>query len=102
MKLAFFNDYKLGVVKGDSVVDVSDVVHDLHAHAPQDLLRALIENFSDYRGKLEEAATSRQGTPLNQVDIKPPVPKPYSIVAMAVNYMEDGTRDAPAAHQRLP
>ena len=96
MKLAFFNDYKLGVVKGDSVVDVSDVVHDLHAHAPQDLLRALIENFSDYRGKLEEAATSRQGTPLNQVDIKPPVPKPYSIVAMAVNYMEDGTRSEPA------
>ncbi len=96
MKLAFFNDYKLGVVKGDSVVDVSDVVHDLHAHAPQDLLRALIENFSDYRGKLEEAATNRQGTPLNQVDIKPPVPKPYSIVAMAVNYMEDGTRSEPA------
>ena len=72
MKLAFFNDYKLGVVKGDSIVDVSDVVHDLHAHAPQDLLRALIENFSDYRGRLEEAAASGQGTPLNQVDIKPP------------------------------
>ena len=96
MKLAFFNDYKLGVAKGDSIVDVSDVVSDLHAHSPQDLLRALIENFSSYRGKLEEAAASRQGTPLAQVDIKPPVPKPYSIVAMAVNYMEDGTRDAPA------
>ena len=96
MKLAFFNDQKLGVAKGDSIVDVSDVVSDIHAHSPQDLLRTLIENFGSYRGRLEEAANSRQGTPLSQVDIKCPVPKPYSIVAMAVNYMEDGTRDAPA------
>ena len=26
MKLAFFDDFKLGVVTGDKVVDVSDVV----------------------------------------------------------------------------
>ena len=96
MKLAFFDDHKLGVVKGESVVDVSEVVHDLHAHAPQDLLRALIENFSQYRGRLEEAAASGQGVPLSQVRLRSPVPKPYSIVAMAVNYMEDGTRSEPA------
>ena len=29
MKLAFFDDYKLGVVQGDGIVDVSAVVHDL-------------------------------------------------------------------------
>src|SRR5262249_6744230 len=34
--------------------------------------------------------------PLTQVKLRPPVPKPYDIVAMAVNYMEDGTRSAPA------
>ena len=28
MKLLFFDDFKLGVLKGDSVVDVSDVVRD--------------------------------------------------------------------------
>src|SRR4030095_13597881 len=37
-----------------------------------------------------------QGKPLSQVRIRPPVPKPYNIVAMAVNYMEDGTRSEPA------
>ena len=31
MKLAFFDDYKLGVVKGDSIVDVSAAVHGLKA-----------------------------------------------------------------------
>ena len=29
MKLAFFDDYKLGVVKGDSIVDVSAAVRDI-------------------------------------------------------------------------
>ena len=30
------------------------------------------------------------------VRLRPPVPKPYDIVAMAVNYMEDGERAEPA------
>jgi 2-keto-4-pentenoate hydratase/2-oxohepta-3-ene-1,7-dioic acid hydratase in catechol pathway len=34
--------------------------------------------------------------PVGQVRIRPPLPKPYNIVAMAVNYMEDGTRSEPA------
>ena len=34
--------------------------------------------------------------PLADVRIRPPVPKPTTIDCMAVNYMEDGTRDAPA------
>ncbi len=29
MKILFFDDYKLGVLKGDTVVDVSSVVHDI-------------------------------------------------------------------------
>ena len=34
--------------------------------------------------------------PLGQVRIRPPLPKPTTIVCMAVNYMEDGTRTEPA------
>ena len=29
MKLLYFDDYKLGVLKGDTVVDVSSVVQDI-------------------------------------------------------------------------
>jgi 2-keto-4-pentenoate hydratase/2-oxohepta-3-ene-1,7-dioic acid hydratase in catechol pathway len=39
------------------------------------------------------------------VRIRPPVPKPFTIVCMAVNYMEDGTRSEPApinAFQKAP
>jgi 2-keto-4-pentenoate hydratase/2-oxohepta-3-ene-1,7-dioic acid hydratase in catechol pathway len=96
MKLLFFDDFKLGVLKDDSVVDVSDAVRDIPHTSPHDLINRLIEGFSEYRGRLEEVVNERRGTPVNQVRIRAPHPKPYNIVAMAVNYMEDGTRDAPA------
>ena len=34
MKLAYFDDYKLGVMKGDNIVDVSAVVRDIPHHGP--------------------------------------------------------------------
>lgn len=96
MKLVFFDDFKLGVVQGDAVVDVSGVVGTIPHMSPQDLLNRLIAGFAEYKSQLEAAAQRGAGIPLSQVRLRPPVPKPYDIVAMAVNYMEDGTRDAPA------
>jgi hypothetical protein len=43
MKLAFFDDFKLGLVAGDSVVDVTDVVKDISRLGPQDVMRGVIE-----------------------------------------------------------
>ena len=105
MKLLFFDDFKLGVLKGDAVVDVSHVVQDIPHLGPHDLLNGLIERFGEYRPKLEAAVEKGQGVPVSGVRIRPPVPKPFTIVCMAVNYMEDGTRDEPApinAFQKSP
>src|SRR5213596_3520173 len=96
MKLLFFDDFKLGVLKGDAVVDVSDVVRGIPHTGPHNLLSGLIERFADYKGRLEEAVQRGQGVAVSQVKVRPPVPKPYNIVCMAVNYMEDGTRAEPA------
>ena len=96
MKIMFFDDFKLGVLKGDAVVDVSQVVRDIPRTGPHNLISGLIERFSDYRAALEKAAASGKGMPLSQVRIQPPLPKPYNIDCMAVNYMEDGTRAEPA------
>ena len=97
MKILYFDDFKLGVLKGDnSVVDVSAVVKDIPHTGPGDLINGLIERFSSYRQKLEAAAASGTGIPLASVRIRPPLPKPTTIDCMAVNYMEDGTRSAPA------
>jgi 2-keto-4-pentenoate hydratase/2-oxohepta-3-ene-1,7-dioic acid hydratase in catechol pathway len=96
MKIVFFDDFKLGVLKGDTVVDVSRVVQDLPRLGPQDVIRGVIERFGELRPRLEAAAAQGQGVPLDRVKIRPPLPKPANIVCMAVNYMEDGTRSEPA------
>ena len=96
MKILYFDDFKLGVLKGDTVVDVSAVVQDIPHTGPHDLINGLIEHFDDYRGKIEAAVESGTGVPVSSVHIRPPLPKPGNIDCMAVNYMEDGTRDAPA------
>ena len=96
MKLLYFNDWRLGVLKGDNVVDVTAVVQDIPHVGPGDLINGLIERFPQYKGHLEAAAASGQGVPVASVKIRPPLPKPTNIDAMAVNYMEDGTRKEPA------
>ena len=91
MKLAFFDDFKLGVVKGDNIVDVSATVADIPHTGPGDLMSGLIARWDSYKGKLEAAVAAGAGVALSGVRIRPPVPKPGNIVCMAVNYMENGT-----------
>jgi 2-keto-4-pentenoate hydratase/2-oxohepta-3-ene-1,7-dioic acid hydratase in catechol pathway len=96
MKIVFFDDFKLGVLKGEGVVDVSTVVKDIPRLGPQDVIRGVIERFAELGPRLEAAAAQGQALALDRVKIRPPLPKPANIVCMAVNYMEDGTRSEPA------
>ncbi|HET6234529.1 MAG TPA: fumarylacetoacetate hydrolase family protein [Acetobacteraceae bacterium] len=96
MKLAFFDDYKLGVVKDDGIVDVSAIVRDIPHTGPGSLISGLIGHFAAWRGKLDAAAAAGKPVPLAGVQLRAPLPKPGNIACMAVNYMEDGTRSAPA------
>ena len=96
MKLLYFNDFKLGVLKGDTVVDVSDEVKGIAHTGPGDLMNSLIEQWDGYKARLEAAVAKGSGVPVSSVRIRPPVPGPRTIDCMAVNYMEDGTRSAPA------
>jgi 2-keto-4-pentenoate hydratase/2-oxohepta-3-ene-1,7-dioic acid hydratase in catechol pathway len=96
MKILYFDDFKLGVLEANGVVDVSQAVRDIPHTGPHDLISGLIERFGAYRPRLEEAARHGRGIPVDRVRIRPPLPRPVNIVAMAVNYMEDGTRSEPA------
>ena len=91
MKLVYFNDYRLGVLKGDAVVDVSAAVADIPHTGPGDLMSGLIARFDSYKAKLQAAADAGTGVPLASVSLRAPLPKPGNIVCMAVNYMENGT-----------
>jgi 2-keto-4-pentenoate hydratase/2-oxohepta-3-ene-1,7-dioic acid hydratase in catechol pathway len=96
MKLAFFDDFKLGVVAGDKVVDVTDAVKDIQRLGPQDVMRGVIERFDALKDRLVDAAAKGHGKPVSQVRLRPPLLKPENIICMAVNYMEDGTLPEPA------
>lgn len=95
MKLVYFDDFRLGVIRGEAVVDVSAVVRDVPHTGPHNLISGLIERFADYRRRLEEEAARGSAIPLATVKIRPPLPKPGNIACMAVNYMEDGTLKEP-------
>jgi 2-keto-4-pentenoate hydratase/2-oxohepta-3-ene-1,7-dioic acid hydratase in catechol pathway len=91
VKLLFFDDFKFGVAKDDTVVDVSAAVADSPRTRPQDVIRGVIEGWSEFQEILTRAAADGQGVPLNSVRIRPPLPRPNNIDCMAVNYMENGT-----------
>ena len=84
MKILFFDDWKLGVLNGDNVVDVTDVVKDIPRVGPGDVINGLIARFDAYKARLQEAATKGTGVPVSRVRVRPPLPKPTTIVAMAV------------------
>jgi 2-keto-4-pentenoate hydratase/2-oxohepta-3-ene-1,7-dioic acid hydratase in catechol pathway len=96
VKLVFFDDFRLGVLQGDAVLDVSSAVEAIPHTGPHDLISGLIGRFAEHKDRLNAAAGRAKGVPLAKVRIRPPLPKPTNIVCMAVNYMEDGTRAEPA------
>ena len=96
MKLMVFNDDRVGVVRGVSVVDVTAAVEGVPHTDAGNLMSAVVARFADLRAPIERAAAAGAGLPLAQVRIRPPLPRPNNVVCMAVNYMEDGTRKEPA------
>ena len=81
MKLLYFDDFKLGVLKGESVVDVSAVVKDIPHIGPHDLISGLIARFAEYRAA---GGGRRQGSGCRSARCgsRPPIPR-LNIDAMA-------------------
>ncbi len=91
MKICYFNDYRLGVVKGDQVVDITDAVKDVPHLETRDIIIGLIAKWDSHKARVEKAAADGKGVALASVRLRAPVPRPGNIDCMAVNYMEDGT-----------
>jgi 2-keto-4-pentenoate hydratase/2-oxohepta-3-ene-1,7-dioic acid hydratase in catechol pathway len=87
MQFVHFDDFRLGVLTGDRVVDVSDLVGGA-GDGPSSRLAALIAKWPELAPALRDAAGSRAGVPLGAVRLRPSVPKPGQLVCAAVNYLE--------------
>jgi 2-keto-4-pentenoate hydratase/2-oxohepta-3-ene-1,7-dioic acid hydratase in catechol pathway len=87
MQLVHFDSFRLGVLNGGSVVDVTDIVGDTGL-SPQSRLEALIANWEELAPALRDAVGRGGAVPLDQVRLRPSVPRPGQLVCAAVNYLE--------------
>ena len=98
MKLLLFNDYRLGVLTGDRVVDVTRVVPGAE-HLPKTplggeaIIETVIESFDSLRAPLEAAAGQGEGAPLADVRIRPPLPRPPNALCAFSNYQDRDTAE---------
>ena len=89
MKLGFYNDFRPCLVTERGVVDIGGVVRPYEGGTPQLLLENIIRNFNQLRPELEAAAESGDAVPLDQVRLRPPVPRPGKILMGQGNYLEN-------------
>ena len=76
MKLAFFNDYQLGVITEDGIVDIGDALSGLSSHTPQELIRMVIEDFDNLGSTIADASENGAAIALDSVSLKAPIPSP--------------------------
>lgn len=88
MKLAIFDDLRLGAVDGDQVVDVTSALPWPHDADPLTATwwRRLCRDFEWVGTALVAAAAAGPARPLDQVRLRAPVLNPSKIVAAASNY----------------
>jgi 2-keto-4-pentenoate hydratase/2-oxohepta-3-ene-1,7-dioic acid hydratase in catechol pathway len=93
MKLVLFNEYRLGVIRDDRVVDAMAALEGRQFRRPQDLIEEVITGWEALKPKIEAALRGQEGLPLDSVRWRPPVPKPSKLICAAVNYLEFGQRE---------
>ena len=93
MKLVLFDDYRLGVIRGNRVVDAMRALEGRSFRRPQDMIEEVIINWDELKPEIETAIAGKEGVPLQSVRLRAPVPKPSKLICAAVNYLEFGQRE---------
>ena len=89
MKITRFDQGQIGVVVGDRIVGVSDLLGgDVQAWPPVAMNR-LIADFTRWKPAFE-AAAQRPGVPLSSVKLQTPVPAASKVIAYPINYHAHG------------
>jgi len=86
MRLAVYDDNRVGVVKDTQIVDVTDLVGAGPEEWPPVAVIRLIATFPRQRARIEEASRTRPGLPLERVRLQAPVPFPSKVIAAPANY----------------
>ena len=88
MRLVLFDDYKPGLLKGNGVVDVSEVTRRVAGRTGQETMQGIITHFDQLKADLERALSSGREMPLANVQLRAPLPRPGKIMMMGANFRE--------------
>jgi 2-keto-4-pentenoate hydratase/2-oxohepta-3-ene-1,7-dioic acid hydratase in catechol pathway len=88
MRLAWFDENRLGVVRGDRVHDVTDVLSALSITYPYPPGDPLIAKLDELRPQLEAAADKADGKPVADVSFHSPVNNPTKVMGTPANYLK--------------
>src|SRR5712691_7626767 len=97
MRLVLFQrsgsaDILPGVLTDRGVVSVSDAVR--AGQTPQLTMQGIIDDFDRLRPALERLARDGAATPVDDVRLRAPLPRPGKILACIANYWEHGALEA--------
>ena len=88
MKLVFYNEFQLGVIQQERIIDVSAAVAYAAAHTPQELIQMMIVDWDETSSKIRRSLKDQKGIPLDSVELQPPLARPGQLVCLAGNYIE--------------
>jgi 2-keto-4-pentenoate hydratase/2-oxohepta-3-ene-1,7-dioic acid hydratase in catechol pathway len=80
-----------GLLTDRGVVDISEAVE--LSYTPQLSMEGIIDGFEELRPVLERLAETGDATPLEEVGLLPPLPRPGKILACIGNYWEHQQRE---------
>lgn len=104
MRLVLFqttgaSDVRPGLLTERGVVSIADVVP--AGATPQATMVNLIDGFAGLRPALERRAREGEATPVDNVRLRAPLPRPGKILACIANYWEHGALEARALNMFL-
>jgi 2,4-didehydro-3-deoxy-L-rhamnonate hydrolase len=103
MRLCRFGKNCLGLVRADSVIDVTPVLDRLPSYRyPLPRHDPLIANLGTLRAAIEHEANGKSGIPYPDVPLASPIANPGKVVAAPVNYKThlDEAREDPEIHHQ--
>ncbi len=93
MKFVFYEDFRLGALNGDKVVDISVFLKALGGDTPQEVLQRVITNFDTIYPELVPLVRASGGRQVDSVRLRQPVPRPSKILCCIGNYREHTDRE---------
>lgn len=86
MKLAVFDEWRVGLVQGDQLRDVTRVVPDALSSWPKMRMNWLIEHWATARAMVEDEARTTSPMALSRVRLRAANPAPAHVFAAPANY----------------